>query len=157
MSLYGEEAGRVYHWTTGQGEDKTMDRPATLEELETVIQSARRTHEVLTSMAEAIGGLADSFHVAAGQFSRTLAEIRPGPDAMRWKPDMSGLPVHWCGSMHRESEHPGHIWTWVPPLESMPHIRSQCPGWPLPDIVALAPDCETGDDRTCTEACPLHG
>lgn len=133
------------------------DRPVTMEEMEAMIQSLRRTHGALTSMVEAIGGLADSFHAAAGQFSRTLSELRPGPDAARWRPDTSDLPVNWCGFMHRESEHPGHTWDWIPENLSAPRVRSQCPGWPLPDIMALAPDCETGDDRTCTEACPLHG
>lgn len=28
---------------------------------------------------------------------------------------------------------------------------------PTRDAARWRPDCETGDDRTCTETCPLHG
>lgn len=108
-------------------------------------------------MAAAVEKMAESFRVVAEHVERVARDRTPTRDAARWRPDADGLPVRWCGFMHRETDHPGHEWDWIPENLSAPRVRSQCPGWPLPSITGQAPDCETGDDRTCTEACPLHG
>lgn len=231
------------------------DQPVTLEDLEAMIQTARKAHEALASMAEALGVLANRFLTASTELRRTLAEHRMTADAMHWRPtgeeepdiatfggeilsgefadlpirvcprafhavdhpvhldsymngdlarcpgwplpvatpvrhcplmfqeeehtphpdaDLSGslvqcpgwplpsiadFPVRWCPDMHSETDHPGHDWDWTPqPMAATGlAIQSRCPGWPLPSIFDLAPDCETGDDRTCTLSCPLHG
>jgi hypothetical protein len=131
-------------------------RPVTLEEFERAMRTARQAGEAMASMAEVVGAMADSFHAAAGQFRRSVAEMRMSGDAMRWRPEPApditpDTPVRHCPRMFREEEHPGH------PDTDLSGMLVQCPGYPLPSILDLAPDCETGDVQTCTPFCPLHG
>jgi hypothetical protein len=126
----------------------------TVAEFERAMEATRSAHEALASMAEAVGTMAEAVGTMADSFR--LAADRPGPDAARWRPDSvpeitPDTPVRHCPLMFREEEHAGH------PDTDLSGGAVQCPGYPLPSITDLLPDCETGDDRTCTESCPLHG
>lgn len=159
MNGTNSEAGRVYRWEVGvrsaeavapdQSDlQRTADQPVVLEDVERTLNAVRQAREALASMAEAVSGLEDAFQSLSGQFGRTGAPDNPGPDAARWRPDAT---VRHCPLMFREEEHPGH------PDTDLSGNPVQCPGYPITSIMGLAPDCGTGDVRTCTLSGPLHG
>jgi hypothetical protein len=102
-----------------------------------------RTGEQAENLAAVVAGL----RKLADALTELSALFEVAPDSRSHGP----LPVRQCPQWFRQEEHPGHE------FKALDGSAVRCPGWPLPSIFDAAPSCETGDDRTCSLSCPLHG